>query len=35
MNNHDLLWVVAAVIVTVAWGIVGLVGSALNRRVKR
>jgi hypothetical protein len=35
MNNHDLLWVTVAVIVTIGWGIVGLVGSALNRRVKR
>jgi|GEM_PF-2921842 len=35
MNNHDALWVAAAVIVTAAWGLVGLVGSALNRRVKR
>ncbi len=35
MNSQDIFWVAAAVIVTAVWGIVGLIGSAINGRVKR
>lgn len=35
MHVPDILWVGAAVVVTVLWGLVGLIGSAMARRMSK
>jgi hypothetical protein len=32
MTDHDAWWLVAAVAVTIGWGLVGLIGLAIARR---
>jgi hypothetical protein len=33
--NMDAVWVIAAVVMTALWGLVGLVGLAVQRRGRR